>query len=171
MSTKQADKIDERQLLKSLRAFRKGDFSVRLPTDQTGIAGEIAEAFNINRDNPQGSSLNKTSTGPAAEIDNALTNEERAQKQRTIFDMGVSIVNNPTAPKESRLAAAKTLLTNSKDWASTLVPGTDRKAYVAQLRSITDPKFQKNIAEIASAALTHTHSRPSGVALRSPILN
>ena len=46
MPTKQVDKTDERLLLKSLRAFRKGDFSVRMPTDQTGIAGEIAEAFN-----------------------------------------------------------------------------------------------------------------------------
>src|SRR3712207_1903296 len=40
------DTIDERQLLAALRAVRKGDFSVRLPLDQTGIAGEIAEAFN-----------------------------------------------------------------------------------------------------------------------------
>ncbi len=40
------DTIDPRHLLKSLRAFREGDFSTRLPTDQTGIAGEIAEAFN-----------------------------------------------------------------------------------------------------------------------------
>ncbi len=40
------DTIDPRRLLKSLRAFRGGDFSTRLSTDQTGIAGEIAEAFN-----------------------------------------------------------------------------------------------------------------------------
>ncbi|MFC5067043.1 HAMP domain-containing protein [Flaviflagellibacter deserti] len=38
--------LDERQLLGVLRAFRKGDFSARLPNDLTGIAGEIAEAFN-----------------------------------------------------------------------------------------------------------------------------
>ncbi|MCC6179570.1 MAG: HAMP domain-containing protein, partial [Chloroflexi bacterium] len=41
-----ADTLDERQLLAALRAVRKGDFSVRLPRDRTGIAGEIAEAFN-----------------------------------------------------------------------------------------------------------------------------
>jgi HAMP domain-containing protein/signal transduction histidine kinase/CheY-like chemotaxis protein len=41
-----ADALDERQLLAALRAFRRGDFSVRLPRDQSGIAGEIAEAFN-----------------------------------------------------------------------------------------------------------------------------
>ncbi|MBX6368806.1 MAG: PAS domain-containing protein [Rhodospirillales bacterium] len=33
-------------LLEALRSFRKGDFSVRLPTDLAGIDGEIAEAFN-----------------------------------------------------------------------------------------------------------------------------
>ena len=40
------DTLNERQLLAALRAVRKGDFGVRLPLDQTGIAGEIAEAFN-----------------------------------------------------------------------------------------------------------------------------
>jgi methyl-accepting chemotaxis protein len=40
------DTIDPRLLLKSLRDFKKGDFSVRMPTDQIGIAGEICEAFN-----------------------------------------------------------------------------------------------------------------------------
>jgi HAMP domain-containing protein/CheY-like chemotaxis protein len=38
--------LDPKLLLKSLRAFRRGDFSVRLPSDLTGIDGEIAEAFN-----------------------------------------------------------------------------------------------------------------------------
>ncbi len=38
--------VEQRQLLAALRAVRKGDFSVRLPLDQMGIAGEIAEAFN-----------------------------------------------------------------------------------------------------------------------------
>jgi CheY-like chemotaxis protein/signal transduction histidine kinase/HAMP domain-containing protein len=38
--------ISPRLLLKSLRACRKGDFSVRLPEDLTGVEGEIAEAFN-----------------------------------------------------------------------------------------------------------------------------
>ncbi len=38
--------LDQRELLKALRAFRKGDFSVRMPLDLVGIEGEIAEAFN-----------------------------------------------------------------------------------------------------------------------------
>src|SRR4029079_15639733 len=38
--------LDRRGMLSALRAFRKGDFSARLPTDLTGIDGEIAAAFN-----------------------------------------------------------------------------------------------------------------------------
>jgi signal transduction histidine kinase/CheY-like chemotaxis protein/HAMP domain-containing protein len=38
--------LDRGQFLKALRALRKGDFSVRLPMDLTGIDGEIALAFN-----------------------------------------------------------------------------------------------------------------------------
>jgi len=38
--------LDTRQLLAAFRAFRRGDFSVRLPGDLTGIDGELAEAFN-----------------------------------------------------------------------------------------------------------------------------
>jgi len=34
------------ELLAVLRALKKGDFSTRLPLDRSGIAGEIAEAFN-----------------------------------------------------------------------------------------------------------------------------
>jgi HAMP domain-containing protein len=40
------DSLDRKTLLSALRAFRKGDFSVRLPMDLFGIDGEIAEAFN-----------------------------------------------------------------------------------------------------------------------------
>ena len=38
--------LDNRQLLAAFRAFRRGDFSVRLPRDLVGVDGEIAEAFN-----------------------------------------------------------------------------------------------------------------------------
>ena len=46
--------LDSKLLLKTLRAFRKGDFSVRLPLDLTGLDGEIAEAFNDIADLNQG---------------------------------------------------------------------------------------------------------------------
>src|SRR3989337_3085594 len=38
--------LDRGELLRSLRAYRRGDFSVRMPLTLTGIDGEIAEAFN-----------------------------------------------------------------------------------------------------------------------------
>jgi len=40
------DTLDTSTLLKTLIAFRDGDFSVRLPVDQTGIAGKISDTLN-----------------------------------------------------------------------------------------------------------------------------
>src|SRR6266576_5909949 len=37
---------DNGELLRALMAFKRGDFSVRLPDDWTGIAGKIADTFN-----------------------------------------------------------------------------------------------------------------------------
>jgi HAMP domain-containing protein/signal transduction histidine kinase len=38
--------LDTSQLLAALMAFRRGDFSARLPDDWTGVAGKIADTFN-----------------------------------------------------------------------------------------------------------------------------
>src|ERR1700681_2196971 len=51
MSTEQtalntADRLDIEQLLRVLIAVKKGDFSVRMPVEQTGIAGKIADSLN-----------------------------------------------------------------------------------------------------------------------------
>jgi len=35
-----------KQLLVALTAFKRGDFSVRLPEDWTGLAGKVADTFN-----------------------------------------------------------------------------------------------------------------------------
>src|SRR6266705_471300 len=40
------DGVDSRQLLTGLVAFKRGDFSVRLPDNWTGVAGKIADTFN-----------------------------------------------------------------------------------------------------------------------------
>jgi len=40
------DTVDPKQLLNVLMAMKKGNFSVRMPVDQTGIAGKIADALN-----------------------------------------------------------------------------------------------------------------------------
>src|SRR6185437_8687395 len=41
-----AGSLDLRELLRALQAVRDGDFSVRLPSDQTGLAGKVADTFN-----------------------------------------------------------------------------------------------------------------------------
>jgi HAMP domain-containing protein/CheY-like chemotaxis protein len=38
--------LDLRKLLRALQAVRDGDFSVRLASDQTGLAGKVADTFN-----------------------------------------------------------------------------------------------------------------------------
>ncbi|HTL20624.1 MAG TPA: HAMP domain-containing protein [Steroidobacteraceae bacterium] len=41
-----ANDLDQRKLLRALQAVRDGDFSVRLPSDHTGLAGKVADTFN-----------------------------------------------------------------------------------------------------------------------------
>jgi HAMP domain-containing protein len=38
--------LDLKKLLRALQAVRDGDFTVRLPSDQTGLAGKVADTFN-----------------------------------------------------------------------------------------------------------------------------
>src|SRR2546427_4661354 len=40
------DELDTQQLLAAFLAFKRGDFSARLPDDWTGVAGKIADTFN-----------------------------------------------------------------------------------------------------------------------------
>ncbi|MDZ7960343.1 MAG: HAMP domain-containing protein [Aulosira sp. DedQUE10] len=44
--TKESDNLDLKQLLKTLNAVKKGDFSARMPGEQTGMAGKIADTLN-----------------------------------------------------------------------------------------------------------------------------
>ena len=41
-----AETIDARLLLKVLSDFKKGDFTTRLPSEQTGLIGKIYDAMN-----------------------------------------------------------------------------------------------------------------------------
>src|SRR5262245_66571074 len=41
-----ANALDARLLLKTLTALKKGDFSVRLPSDWAGVNGKIADTLN-----------------------------------------------------------------------------------------------------------------------------
>ena len=43
---RKAGQLDLRKLLRALQSVRDGDFSVRLPSDQTGISGKVADTFN-----------------------------------------------------------------------------------------------------------------------------
>src|SRR5215471_16772232 len=40
------NEFDTRQLLAALMAFKRGDFSARLPDDWMGVPGKIADTFN-----------------------------------------------------------------------------------------------------------------------------
>ncbi|HEX8352777.1 MAG TPA: hypothetical protein VF611_07760, partial [Pyrinomonadaceae bacterium] len=40
------DSLDTKHLLNALLSFKKGDFTTRLPTEWTGVAGKIADTFN-----------------------------------------------------------------------------------------------------------------------------
>src|SRR5215210_7362429 len=40
------DSLDKKLLLNTIMAFKKGDFSARLPTEWTGEAGKIADTLN-----------------------------------------------------------------------------------------------------------------------------
>ena len=42
----EAPNLDLRKLLRALQSVREGDFSVRLASDQTGLAGKVADTFN-----------------------------------------------------------------------------------------------------------------------------
>ncbi|MBD2502372.1 hybrid sensor histidine kinase/response regulator [Anabaena azotica] len=44
--TRESDELDLKQLLKTLTAVKKGDFSARMPLEQTGLAGKIADTLN-----------------------------------------------------------------------------------------------------------------------------
>lgn len=40
------DELNVRELLKTLTSVKKGDFSVRMPIDRTGLAGKVADTLN-----------------------------------------------------------------------------------------------------------------------------
>ncbi|MBD6614764.1 HAMP domain-containing protein [Komarekiella sp. 'clone 1'] len=44
--TRDSDNLDLNQLLRTLAAVKQGDFSVRMPIEQTGMAGKIADTLN-----------------------------------------------------------------------------------------------------------------------------
>ncbi len=41
-----SDEIDVKQILRVLVAVKKGDFTARMPVDESGMAGRVADALN-----------------------------------------------------------------------------------------------------------------------------
>ena len=60
----QTDVLDHKRLLKVLSDYKRGDFSVRMPVDRTGLAGKICDALNeaIERNQRLTSELQRLST-------------------------------------------------------------------------------------------------------------
>src|ERR1700738_4925893 len=72
------DLFDTGTLLKTLIAFRDGDFSVRLPVDQTGVAGKIADTLNdIFK-------LNQRMAGEFARISGAVGKEGKINQRASL---------------------------------------------------------------------------------------
>ncbi|MDX2092642.1 MAG: HAMP domain-containing protein [Kofleriaceae bacterium] len=67
--------LDHRHILAALRAFRRGDFSVRMREDLAGVDGQIAETFNELVD------MVKAIKDEAADVSNAVGKEGLAQKR------------------------------------------------------------------------------------------
>ena len=72
------DALDTSTLLKTLIAFKDGDFSVRLPVDQTGVAGKIADTLNdIFK-------LNERMASEFARISSAVGKEGKINQRATL---------------------------------------------------------------------------------------
>ncbi|MDX2243695.1 MAG: HAMP domain-containing protein [Leptolyngbyaceae cyanobacterium bins.302] len=80
-STNESDSLDLQQLLRTLAEVKKGNFSVRMPNDRTGLAGKIADTLNdiIDMNEQMATELERISTvvgkegkiSERASIDNA----------------------------------------------------------------------------------------------------
>src|SRR3984957_7791743 len=78
MRTRVGDSIDTSLLLNTLIAFKDGDFSVRMPVDQTGIAGKLNDTINeIFR-------LNAHTASEFARISNAVGKEGKIGQRASL---------------------------------------------------------------------------------------
>jgi HAMP domain-containing protein/signal transduction histidine kinase/CheY-like chemotaxis protein len=79
-----SDSLDTRQLLKVLMAVKKGDFSMRMPVEQTGVAGKIADTLNDIID------LNQHMTDEFARISTVVGKEGRIAQRASLGAPGGS---------------------------------------------------------------------------------
>ena len=73
--------LDTRQLLAALNAFKKGDFSARLPEEWTGVAGKIADAFN------QAVETNQRLAAELARLSQAVGKEGKVNQRASLGDV------------------------------------------------------------------------------------
>ena len=73
-----SDTLDTRQLLKVLMAVKKGDFSLRMPVEHTGVAGKIADTLNDIID------LNQHMTDEFARISTVVGKEGRIAQRASL---------------------------------------------------------------------------------------
>src|SRR5690348_16790991 len=76
------ESLDKRELLKVLSAFRRGDFSVRMPVESNGTDGKIAETLNEILE------LNEKMTREFAKISNAVGKEGRINQRASLGSHG-----------------------------------------------------------------------------------
>ena len=79
-----SDTLDTRQLLKVLMAVKKGDFSLRMPVEHTGVAGKIADTLNDIID------LNQHMTDEFARISTVVGKEGRIAQRASLGAPGGS---------------------------------------------------------------------------------
>jgi HAMP domain-containing protein/signal transduction histidine kinase/CheY-like chemotaxis protein len=77
-----ADTLDTRELLKVLTAFKKGNFSARMPVDRVGLAGKIADTLNEVLE------LNEKMAKEFARISTAVGKEGKITQRASMGDHG-----------------------------------------------------------------------------------
>src|SRR5207248_6935998 len=73
-----ADTLDKRELLKILTAFKRGNFSVRMPVEQAGLAGKIADTLNDVLE------LNEKMARELARVSNSVGKEGRINQRAAL---------------------------------------------------------------------------------------
>lgn len=80
VTAEETDTLDSRQLLRVLMAVKKGDFSVRMPDDYTGIDGKIADTLNDIIE------LNERTTREFERISTVVGTEGRLSQRASLGD-------------------------------------------------------------------------------------
>ena len=92
--------LDTKKLLAVVMAFKRGDFSARLPDDWTGVAGKVADTLN------EVIATNQRMTQELERIGRVVGKEGRITQRASIGDVSKS--NGRASPPASRRRSACT---------------------------------------------------------------